>query len=155
MAQQDVYVDGYPSVDALRKILLANIVTTTIHYPHNYLKAEDYPPIWLLFPNALAFQLGIIIFWPLLSILGWMGYVRYKSATREGIKSSLPLLGAYTILGMSSIGHFLGGVPQIHWFFFTIMFTDFIAGSVLLWFVWRAKKVLDRDRLPYQYSNVQ
>lgn len=76
-----------------------------------------------------------------------MGYARYKSGTREGIESSLPLLGAYSILGTSSIGHFLGRVPQIHLFFFSIMSTDFIAGSVLLWFVWRAKKVLNSDRL--------
>lgn len=143
MSTNEVYLTTGVSLETLRLVLLANVVSTTLHYPHNYLKAEQYPPIWPIFPNPLSFRVSIIIFWPLLSILGYIGYHKYKSGTIEGVRSSITLLGAYSLLGTTSIGHFLGGVPQIHWFFFATMFTDFFAGCALLWLLCKIKYNVD------------
>lgn len=77
MSTSEIYSTTGVSVETLRLVLLANIVPTTIHYPHNYIKAEQYPPIWLLFPTPLYYRVSIIIFWPLLSVLGYLGYRKY------------------------------------------------------------------------------
>lgn len=152
MSTLDIYSTTGVSVETLRLVLVANIVSTTIHFPHNYLAAEQYPPIWLLFPNALSYRIAIIIFWPLLSVLGYIGYQKYKSGTIQNIRESITFLLGYSLLGTTSLGHFLGGVPQIHWFFFASMFTDFFAGSALIWLLWRVKCNLDLKYVPVRQS---
>lgn len=111
MPTYEIYSTAAVSVETLRFVLAANIVSTTIHYPHNYRKAEQYPPIWLLFPTPLSYRISVVIFWPLLSVLGYFGYQRYKSGTIHGIRDSIVLLTGYSFLGTTSIGYFLGGVP--------------------------------------------
>ena len=40
----------------------------------------------------------------------------------------------YSILGISTIGHFLGASPDIPAFFFATIFTDFFTGAAMLAF---------------------
>lgn len=128
-----ISADGQRSgVTALRAIIAFNALSTSVHYTHNFVMASMYPPVPVVFPTALSYQIGIAIFWPLLTVLGLWGYRLY----REGnIRQSRPLLVAYAMLGFTTLGHFLGGNPDIPPFFYVTLFTDFLAGSALLAFV--------------------
>lgn len=118
-------------VTALRVILSLNVLSTSVHYSHNYVKADLYPTLWP-FVNATAFRIGIIIAWPLLTALGIWGYRLYCQG--ETGRPRL-LLAAYAVLGFSTIGHFFGGNPDIPPFFYATLFTDFLVGSAMLAFV--------------------
>jgi hypothetical protein len=120
-----------PGVTALRLIIVFNLLSTSVHYTHNFVMAKDYPTVFP-FVNATAYQVGIAVFWPLLTALGLWGYKLY----REGnTRRSRPLLVAYAMLGFTTLGHFFGGNPDIPLFFYVTLFTDFLAGSALLVFV--------------------
>jgi hypothetical protein len=138
--------DRRPGVTALRLIIAFNALSTSVHYTHNFLMASMYPPVPVVFPTALSYQIGIAISWPLLTALGLWGYKLY----REGnTRQSRPLLAAYAMLGFTTLGHFLGGSPDIPPFFYVTLFTDFLAGSALLVFVawtFRHPDVRDAER---------
>ncbi len=121
-----------PGVTALRAIIAFNLLSTAVHYTHNFLMAGMYPPVPVLFPTALSYRIGIAIFWPLLTGLGLWGYRLYRDGST---RRSRPLLVAYSMLGFTTLGHFLGGSPDIPPFFYATLFTDFLAGSSLLLFV--------------------
>ncbi len=121
-----------PGVTALRAIIAFNVLSTSVHYTHNFVMAGMYPPVPVVFPTALSYQIGIAIFWPLLTALGLWGYRLYKEGNT---RRSRPLLVAYAMLGFTTLGHFLGGNPDIPPFFYVTLFTDFLAGSALLAFV--------------------
>ena len=117
---------------ALRLIVAFNLLSTAVHYTHNFVMADMYPPVPVLFPTALSYQIGIAISWPLLTALGLWGYRLYKEGNT---RRSRPLLVAYAMLGFTTLGHFMGGNPDIPPFFYVTLFTDFLAGSALLVFV--------------------
>lgn len=121
-----------PGVTALRVIIAFNLLSTAVHYTHNFVMASMYPPVPVVFPTALSYQIGIAIFWPLLTALGLWGYRLYKEGNT---RRSRPLFVAYAMLGFTTLGHFLGGNPDIPPFFYVTLFTDFLAGSALLVFV--------------------
>lgn len=121
-----------PGVTTLRVIIAFNLLSTSVHYAHNFVMAGMYPPVPVVFPTALSYQIGIAIFWPLLTVLGLWGYQLYKEGD---IRRSRLLLGAYAMLGFTTLGHFLGGNPDIPPFFYVTLFTDFLAGVALLAFV--------------------
>jgi len=69
--------------------------------------------------------------WPLLTGLALWGYTRYVAGhTRSAGWAFI----AYSILGISTIGHFLGPSPDIPAFFFVTIFTDFVTGTAMLAF---------------------
>ena len=121
-----------PGLTALRVIIAANLLSTAVHYTHNFAMASMYPPVPVVFPTALSYQVGIAIFWPLLTALGLWGYRLYKEGNT---RRSRPLLVAYSMLGFTTLGHFLGGNPDIPPLFYVTLFTDFLAGSALRAFV--------------------
>jgi hypothetical protein len=121
-----------PGVTALRVIIAFNLLSTSVHYTHNFVMAGMYPAVPVVFPTALSYQIGIAIFWPLLTALGLWGYRLYREGST---RRSRPLLVAYAMLGFTTLGHFLGGNPDIPPFFYVTLFTDFLAGSALLAFV--------------------
>jgi hypothetical protein len=101
------------------------------HYTHNFMMASMYPPLPPMFPNALAFRIGIAIAWPLLTGLALWGYTRYLAGqTRSAGWAFI----AYSILGISTIGHFLDPSPEIPAFFFVTIFTDLLTGTAMLVF---------------------
>ena len=130
-----------PGTRALQVIIAFNLVSTAIHYSHNFVEASSYPPVFP-FVNETAYKVGIVVFWPLLTALGLWAYRLYA---RGETRRPRVLLTAYAILGFSTIGHFLGGEPQIAPFPYATIFTDFFGGSALLvfvaWTFWA-----DRDR---------
>jgi hypothetical protein len=122
---------GPPHAALLRGLLAAAIVSSAIHYTHNFVMASMYPPLPPMFPNALAFRVGIAIAWPLLTGLALWGYTRYLAGqTRSAGWAFI----AYSILGISTIGHFLGPSPEIPALFFATTFTDFLTGTAMLVF---------------------
>lgn len=123
----------HPSgIVVLRVIIAANLLSTAVHYTHNFAMASMYPPVPVVFPTALSYQIGIAVFWPLLTVLGLWGYKLYVEGNT---RRSRPLLVAYSMLGFTTLGHFLGGNPDIPPFFYVTLLTDFLAGSALLVFV--------------------
>ena len=118
-------------------ILIAGFASTTLHYPHNFIYADDYPPVFPFFPNSLAYRVGILVFYPLLTAAAVHGYRLYASGRT---RNALPFLGAYSLLGFTSPFYFVGGVPDIPAFFFATIFTDGITGALVIWFAWRADR---------------
>jgi hypothetical protein len=112
----------------LRILLLCLMLTTTIHYAHNYLRAEDYPPVPFIYTSPKAYRIGIIVFYPFHTFCGIRGYYLYKPAT---LRTSIIYLASYASLGIRTPAHFFGGIPQIPWFWFFTIFTDFFAGVAL------------------------
>ncbi len=120
-----------PGVVALRVIVALNLLSTAIHYTHNFVMAQHYPPIFP-FVDATAYRIGIIVFWPLLTVWGLRGVRLYKEGETQ---RSRRMLASYAMLGFTTPGHFLGGTPDIPPFFYATLFTDFFAGAALLAFV--------------------
>ncbi|RDH26576.1 hypothetical protein BDQ94DRAFT_164370 [Aspergillus welwitschiae] len=119
----------------LRILLYCLILSTTIHYAHNYIRAEDYPPVPFIYPTPQSYRIAIIILYPLQTICGIRGYYLYKAGS---IRTSIPFLACHSTLGIRTPGHFVGGVPQIPWFWFMTIWTDFFAGVALAVFCYKA-----------------
>lgn len=120
-----------PHPALLRVFLAAAIVSSAIHYTHNFVMASMYPPLPPMFPNALAFRIGIAIAWPALTALALWGYTRYVAGQTRSAGWAFII---DSILGVSTIGHFLGPSPEIPAFFFVTIFTDFLTGTAMLAF---------------------
>jgi hypothetical protein len=115
----------------LRLLLAASIASTAVHYSHNFVAAGQYPTLPPLFPSELAFRIGIAIAWPLLTAVGLWGYREYANGH---LRRAGWAFIAYSVLGGSTLGHFLGATPEIPAFFFLTIFTDFITGTAMLAF---------------------
>jgi hypothetical protein len=116
-------------VRVLRVLIVFSVLSTGIHFTHNFVKVDNYPsdlaPGWLV-------QAAILLAWPVLTAIGIRGYRLY----REGRYREAHLhLAAYSVLGITTLGHFLEGTPDIPPFFFATIFTDGIAGFSILVFV--------------------
>jgi hypothetical protein len=118
-------------VAALRAIIAFNLLSTSLHYTHNFVMAGCYPTVFP-FVNETAYRIGIVVFWPLLTAVGLWGYRLYKAGETRRPRR---MLAAYSLLGLTTLGHFFGGNPDIPPFFYATLFTDFLAGSALLAFV--------------------
>jgi len=120
-----------PHTALLRVLLAAAIISSAVHYTHNFVMADMYPPLPPLFPNALSFRIGIVVAWPLLTGIGLWGYAQYVAGrTRPAGRAFI----IYSFVGISTIGHFLGPSPDIPPFFFVTIFTDFITGTAMFLF---------------------
>lgn len=120
-----------PHLVLLRALLALAIVSTAIHYGHNFSAASTYPELPPIFPSALAFQIGIALTWPLLTAVALWGYREYAGGDLRRAGWAFVL---YSALGVSTIGHFLGPIPDIPPFFFATIFTDFLTGAAMLAF---------------------
>jgi hypothetical protein len=112
----------------LRALLAFSIASTALHYTHNFVAASDYPgPV-----ASVAVQVAIVLFWPVLTAIGLLGYRLYK---RGRSYPAHVCLAVYSVTGLSTLGHFLSGTPKIPPFFFATIFTDGLAGLSILAFV--------------------
>jgi hypothetical protein len=122
-----------PGLTALKVILGAGILSTAIHYTHNFIAVSHYPG-----PKSLytAVRILIVVAWPLLTYIGLTGYRRY----REGRdREARVCLSVYSLTGLATLGHFLYGNPHIPAFFYATLFTDALTGLAVLGFVaWSA-----------------
>jgi hypothetical protein len=120
------------SVDRVRvlKWLIAfSVVSTGIHFTHNFIQVDSYPSE--LVPPAVV-QVVIVLSWPVLTAIGIRGYRLYRDGR---LREAHVHLAAYSVLGITTLGHFLEGTPQIPPFFFATIFTDGLAGLSILAFV--------------------
>jgi hypothetical protein len=131
------------SVTTLAIIVAWNVVSTTVHYTHNFVHAQHYPPVEPLFPNALAYRIGIAVAWPLLTVVGVWAFARYRSGHTRGVPAAL---FAYSLLGFTTVFHFLGGVPHIPLLFLVTIFTDFLGGVLLMVFAAWLIRILRTDK---------
>jgi hypothetical protein len=121
------------NLTALRWILAAGIVSTGIHYAHNFVMVDHYPG-----PHGLMYTLtrvAIVVSWPLLTAIGVVGYRRYAAGR---VREARACLRAYSALGIVTIGHFLYGNPHIPALFYATIFTDAVTGFAVLVFALRA-----------------
>jgi hypothetical protein len=123
--------DDRRRIGLLRVLLALSITSTAIHYTHNFAMADMYPPLPPLFPDAQAFRIGIVIAWPALTAVGIWGYFQYIAGRMARAGWAFV---AYSVVGVSTIGHFLGPTPEIPAFFFVTIFTDFLTGTAMLVF---------------------
>ena len=123
----------------LRAILGFSLLTTTLHYAHNVIRAADYPQL----PGIPAVVAGVVVAfgWVLFTTFGWLGYRAYMHGRYP---RALAFLLVYSLSGLASAGHFLVGVPRIPAFWFATIFTDSAAALALWVFVTWAWSVLNR-----------
>jgi hypothetical protein len=125
-------------VRLLAAILAFSVVSTGLHYSHNFVEVDRYP-------NELAggpaVRVAILVSWPLLTAIGLYGYRLYaQGRTREAHVCLL----AYAVLGLTTLGHFLDDSPDIGAFWYATIFTDGLAGLALVgfvaWSVYRSRR---------------
>ena len=114
----------------LKAILAFGIVSTGVHFTHNFVAIEDYPQSDLI-PNWVV-QTAIVVSWPIFTWLAIEGYRRYVSGDVRGAR---PRLLAYAGWTLFSLGHFTEGNPDIPPVFYATIFTDVLAGLLVLGFV--------------------
>jgi hypothetical protein len=116
-------------VRVLRWLITFGVISTGVHFTHNFIEVDSYPsdlaPTWLV-------QVVILLSWPVLTAIGIRGYRLYRDGR---LREAHLHLAAYSVLGITTLGHFLEGTPDIPPFFFATIFTDGLAGFSILGFV--------------------
>jgi len=85
-------------------LLVAEIVSTAVHYGDNWLEIGDYPG-----SDKLPGAASVPIAWFLLTAVGLIGYHLYKT---EFSRRAHLLLVIYSATGISSLAHFIYGAPE-------------------------------------------
>src|SRR3954468_2350624 len=130
-------LDRESSVGLLRAILAFSIISTGVHYTHNFVEVDQYPQSGLGISNG-AIQAGVLVSWPLLTAIGLWAYRQYARGNYD--RANVPLL-LYSVTGLITIGHFADGVPDIPPVFFASIFTDFLAGlAVAAFAIWSMRR---------------
>ena len=119
---------------ALKWILVFGVVTTALHFTHNFVAIEEYPQSDLI-PNWLV-RAAIVVSWPIFTLIAVRAYRRYASGDTRGARTGLI---AYAAWSLFSLGHFSEGNPDIPPFFYATIFTDVLAGVLVVAFlIWSA-----------------
>jgi len=113
----------------LRWILTFAILSTGLHFTHNFVAIDQYPDSLV---SGTVVQIAIVVSWPLFTALALYAYRLYAQDRR---REAHPLLIAYGFFGLVTLGHFLDGSPDIAPFWFATIFTDALAGLAVLAFV--------------------
>lgn len=113
----------------LKAILAAGILSTAIHYTHNFVAVKHYPGPGGDFYTVV--RVAIVIAWPLLTAIGLIGYRRYREGRYAEARISLIV---YSLTGIATMGHFIYGNPKIPAFFYATLFTDTLTGLAALAF---------------------
>ena len=114
----------------LRVILAASIVSTALHFTHNFVAVDRYPQSDLI--SSEGVRVAILASWPLLTAIGLLGYRLYSRRRYPAAHACLTL---YSLTGIATLGHFLDGSPNIPAFWYATIFTDGLAGFTMLGFV--------------------
>jgi len=118
----------------LKGILAASMLSTAIHYTHNFVAVSSYPGPGGSFYTVV--RVAIVVAWPLLTAIGVTGYRRYRE---RRYREARVCLAVYSLTGLATMGHFIYGNPRIPAFFYATLFTDALAGLAVLAFVaWSA-----------------
>jgi peptidoglycan/LPS O-acetylase OafA/YrhL len=119
-------------VALLRGLLAAEILSTAIHYTHNFVEVHRYPGPHGAFDTVT--RVLIVITWPLLTGIGLLGYRRYTEGRPQEARVGLAI---YSLTGMVTLGHFIFGSPHIPALFYATLFTDTLTGLAVLAFALR------------------
>lgn len=118
----------------LKAILAASILSTAIHYTHNFIAVSSYPGPGGSFHTVT--RVAIVVAWPLLTAIGLVGYRRYRERRYHEARVCLAV---YSLTGLATMGHFIYGNPHIPAFFYATLFTDMLTALAVLAFVlWSA-----------------
>lgn len=137
-------MSGHARRQLLRAVLAFSIVSTALHYSHNYVEVDRYPDGLI---SGEVVQAAILVSWPLLTAIGLLGYRLYTQRRYGPAHVSLLV---YSVTGLSTPGHFLDGSPDIAPFWYATIFTDGLAGlAVLAFALWsaRTEAVVEEPRL--------
>jgi hypothetical protein len=125
-------------IKLLRGLIAFSVLSTAIHFTHNFLNVDDYPQA--SYASNKAVQVAVVIAWPLLTAAGLYGYRLYKE---RRYATANVLIALYSGLGIATLGHFTAGNPDIPPFFYATIFTDGLAGLSLLAFsLWSVRSPL-------------
>ncbi len=129
-------VGGWPCIQTsdkstlLKAILAASMLSTAIHYTHNFVTVNRYPGPGGSFYTVV--RVAIVVGWPLLTAIGLIGYRRYREGRYHETRVCLTV---YSLTGLATLGHFIYGNPKIPAFFYATLFTDALTGLAVLVFV--------------------
>jgi hypothetical protein len=127
-------VDERRRVSILRWILGFGILSTGLHFTHNFVAIDQYPDDLV---SGSVVRVAILLFWPLFTGLALYAYRLYAQGRR---REAHPLLLGYAFFAVTALGHFLDGSPDIAPFWFATIFTDALAGGAVLAFtLWSMK----------------
>jgi hypothetical protein len=122
----------------LKWILGFGIVSTGIHFTHNFVAIDRYPDDLV---SGAVVRVAIVLFWPLFTALALSAYRLYA---RHRYREAHPLLLAYSFFALTTLGHFLDGSPDIAPFWFATIFTDALAGLAVLAFTISSMRSVQR-----------
>jgi len=133
-AQAHKTADNRRRLTLLRWILGFGIASTALHFTHNFVEIDRYPDDLV---SGEVVRMAILVAWPLFTLIGLAGYRLYAQRSYERAHACL---AAYAFFGLTTLGHFLDGRPDIAPFWFGTIFTDALAGLAMLSFViWSAR----------------
>ena len=113
----------------LRAILVFTMLSTGVHFTHNFVKVEDYPesPI----TNGVI-RVAIVLSWPFFL---WVTIRGYRLYTERGIEPARPWLLALGAWALAALGHFTAGNPDVPPVWYATIWTDVLAGLLVIGFV--------------------
>ncbi len=118
----------------LKAILAFAILSTGLHFTHNFVEIDQYPAGFI---GEDVIQAAIPITWPLYTVVALLGYRLYA---RGRLRPARIALVAYGLFAMTSLLHFTAGTPDVPVFWFVTIFTDGLAGlAVLAFTAWSAR----------------
>jgi hypothetical protein len=118
-------------LSVLRWVLAFGILSTGLHFTHNFVAIDRYPDDLV---SGTVVQVAIVLFWPLFTAVALYAYRLYSQGR---YRDAHHLLFAYSFFALTTLGHFLDGSPDIAPFWFATIFTDALAGlAVLAFTVW-------------------
>lgn len=128
----------------LAVVLAYGILSTALHYTHNVIAIDQYPPLPGV-PNWIS-QVVIGAAWPVLTVAGIVGYRRHGAGDFWRARGWLLV---YSFTGFVTLGHFFFGNPDIPPFWYATIYTDASAG-LLIWvyLVWSAIALDPSGRRP-------
>lgn len=128
------------STGVLRWILTFGVVSTGIHFTHNFVRIEEYPesviPDWVV-------RTAIVLSWPLFV---WVAVRGYRLFQERGIEAARPWLLGFGAWALVALGHFTEGNPDVPPVWYATIWTDVLAGLLVIGFVVRASSRASRAR---------
>ena len=97
------YAYGMPARRTVLGVVLTSVLVTTLHYTDNYINLTEYPG-----PDWIAKEV-VALAWVLFTLVGIAAYLLYRAG--RAAESGLFLL-AYSVTGLSSLGHYAHGAPE-------------------------------------------
>ena len=114
---------------ALRAILTFTMLSTGIHFTHNFVKLEEYPES--VIPDAVV-RVAIALSWPFFLFVAVRAYRLYE---QRGIGPARPWLIALGAWALVALGHFTEGNPDIPPVWYATIWTDVLAAVLVIGFV--------------------